>query len=132
MVNLFWPDAPAPLDYDWALQRVARCERQAWSTVLQLAKLGTPSVLDFGLLRYDHRQQWAARAVEAGLSVALHVVDADAAERWRRVQARNAAKGETFRLTVTREMFDFVETLWEPPKPDELHALNGRYAAPAI
>ncbi len=48
-------------------------------------------------------------------------------ERWRRVQARNAAKGETHQLqfAVTREMFDFVETMWEMPDDREMIACAG-------
>jgi hypothetical protein len=43
------------------------------------------------------------------------------------VEARNAQKGETYQLgfDVTREMFDFVEGLWEPPTEAEMLAYNG-------
>jgi len=43
------------------------------------------------------------------------------------VEARNAQKGETYQLgfDVTREMFDFVEGLWEPPTDAEMLAYNG-------
>jgi hypothetical protein len=48
-------------------------------------------------------------------------------ERWRRVKARNARKGETYQLgfDVTREMFDFVEGLWEPPTDLEMRDYDG-------
>jgi hypothetical protein len=59
------------------------------------------------------------------MAVRLHLLDIAPEERWRRVQARNADRGPTFRLEVTREMFDFVETLWEPPAPDEMQRLDG-------
>jgi hypothetical protein len=41
--------------------------------------------------------------------------------------ARNANKGETYQLDfdVTREMFEFVESLWEPPTDDEMRACDG-------
>ena len=54
-------------------------------------------------------------------------LDAPREERWRRVQARNAEKGATYQLpfAVTRDMFDFVETLWEPPTDQELARCNG-------
>ena len=55
----------------------------------------------------------------------LHHLDVDAEERWRRVQGRNTERGPTYRLEVTREMFDFVETLLERPSDDELANLNG-------
>jgi hypothetical protein len=46
-------------------------------------------------------------------------------ERWRRVQARNTAKGETYRIEVTRPMFDFIESIWQPPDEAEMLALAG-------
>ena len=55
----------------------------------------------------------------------LHLLDPDPEERWRRVNARNEARGETFRVTVTRPMFDFIESLWQRPTPEEMAALNG-------
>ena len=55
----------------------------------------------------------------------LHLLDPDPEERWRRVSARDEDRGETFRLTVTRSMFDFIESLWQRPTPEELAALNG-------
>ena len=67
----------------------------------------------------------AATATAAGLGVRLHFVDVDPAERWRRVEGRNHDRGETFRLAVTRPMFDFIETIWQPPDAGEMAALNG-------
>ncbi len=46
-------------------------------------------------------------------------------ERWRRVEQRNEHQGETFRIKVTRPMFDYIETIWQPPTPEELSALDG-------
>jgi len=43
----------------------------------------------------------------------LHWVDIPADIRWARVQGRNQNKGETFAMTVTRDMFDFMESEWE-------------------
>jgi hypothetical protein len=43
------------------------------------------------------------------------------------VETRNAQKGETYQLgfDVTREMFDFVEGIWEPPTDAEMLAYDG-------
>lgn len=125
MVTLFSPDMPQPLDWAWIGERVARCERQITATAFQLGRLGVPSILDLGLLRREDRRRVAALATAAGLAVHLHFLDTDAVERWRRVGTRNAEKGETFRLTVTRPMFDFIETIWQPPGADEMAALDG-------
>ena len=84
----------------------------------------------FGWIRRNHstpRGRWSELAGKAGLSVQLHFIDVPADERWRRVETRNAQKGETYQLSfdVTREMFDFVEGLWEPPTDAEMLAYNG-------
>jgi hypothetical protein len=51
----------------------------------------------------------------------------DAGLKVRRVEERNRAKDGSNHLSfdVTREMFDFVESLWEPPTDTELAASNG-------
>ncbi len=125
MVGLFAPDKPEHPDWRWIDERARRCERQILGTALQLGRLGVPSVLDLGLQRADQRQRIATSVAAAGLAAHLHFLDVDAAERWRRVEERNNERGETFRLTVTRAMFDFVETIWQPPGIDEMAALNG-------
>jgi predicted kinase len=121
MTALFWMDSPQPIDPAWALARLDRCYGQIWAVALQVAGRGVPCVLDFGFGQKALRQRFAALAAEAGLSARLHVLDVPADERWRRVEARNAGRGETYHLTfdVTSEMFDFVEAMWEPPSDEE-------------
>jgi predicted kinase len=84
-------------------------------------------VLDIGFGQAQSRARFAELARQGGLSVRLHFLDVAANERWRRVQQRNNSKGETCHLPfdVTREMFDFVETSWEPPTDEELALYNG-------
>jgi predicted kinase len=125
MVGLFAADKPERPDWQWIDERVRRCERQMVATARQLGRLGVPSVLDLGLQRADQRQRIATAVTADGLAVHLHFLDVDAAERWRRVEGRNHEQGETFRLAVTRPMFDFIETIWQPPGADEMVALNG-------
>ncbi len=129
MVGLFGPDKPARPDWPWIDERVQRCERRMVATALEAGRLGVPAVLDLGLQRADQRRRVAAPALAAGLAVHLHFIDVDVEERWRRVEHRNAEKGETFRLAVTRPMFDFIETIWQPPDAAEMAALNGRRVA---
>jgi predicted kinase len=125
MVRLFWPDSPQPIRFDWTIERLNRCEAQIADLVVKLARRGVPSVLDLGFSRAEHRAKFAAVAAKAGAGVQLHFVDWLADERWRRVARRNAEKGETFRLEVTREMFDFMESIWEPPTLEEMAAMDG-------
>ena len=70
---------------------------------------------------------WQSSRKDAGHSLQLHFLDVPAAERWRRVQSRNREKSLTAQLPfdVTREMFDFVEGIFEPPDAAELAARNG-------
>ena len=125
MTALFGPDQPARIDFTWMMERVNRCEAVMWTVAADAARRGVGSVIDCGLTRAEHRRKFADLATQAGLPVVLHHLDVPAEERWRRVERRNAERGETFRLEVTRPMFDFVEGLWEPPSEEEMAALNG-------
>jgi len=125
MVRLYGPDAPQPPDWSWISTRVRRCEDLIAAMALQTAKRGVPAVLDLSFLRTADRERFAAMARAAGVPVRLHYVDVDRDERWRRVTERNERKGETYRLTVTRFMFDGIESIWQPPSAAELSALDG-------
>jgi len=127
MATLFWMDTPQPLDPAWSMERVERCLTQIWTVVLQIAARNVPCVLDIGFGQRQSRVRFAELAANAGLSVQLHFIDVAAEERWRRVEERNAQKGSTYQLgfDVTREMFDFVESMWEPPTEAEMLAYNG-------
>ena len=122
MAGLFWKDSPQPINADWSLERVERCLTQIWSTARSVAQRGIPCVLDVGLAEAASRKRFVSLAEEAGLSVRVHFLDVPLEERWRRVLARNVDSANSDRLPfeITREMFDFVETLWEPPTQEEL------------
>jgi predicted kinase len=125
MMTLFGPEVAGPPDWSWISARVARCETQIVKIAVEIGRAGKTSILDVGLLRADRRREIAGELQRNGLGVALHVLDVDAETRWRRVTARNHARGDTYRIEVTRPMFDFVETLWQRPDATELAALNG-------
>lgn len=125
MVSLYGPDAPQPPDWGWISTRVRRCEEMIKIMALQLGRRGISSVLDLSFLRAADRERVATIASNAGLDIRLHYIDVDPEERWRRVARRNEQKGETYRLTVTRFMFDGIEKVWQPPTDAELAALDG-------
>lgn len=125
MVALYGPDVPQPPQWPWIVERVARCGRQMVGTALELGKRGVSSALDLGFQREDQRPAVAEAARAAGLGVRLHFLDVPADERWRRVAERNDRRGETYRVAVTRPMFDFIETIWQPPGPAEMAAMEG-------
>lgn len=126
MQRLFHPERPEAAGYDWYAPRIERSTQMIWSLVLQLGAVGTPSVLEIGLTQRAARLAFYERARQAALRVALHVVEAPAALRWQRVEARNRERGATFTIEVTRAMFDFVEGMWEPPDTAELAEHGGR------
>ncbi|MCA3255110.1 MAG: ATP-binding protein [Alphaproteobacteria bacterium] len=128
MHRLFGPDQPAEIRFDWMIERVNRCEAQMWSVIEGAAKLGVPVVADCGFTSRDHRTRWRDCAVAAGIPAMLHHVDVGVEERWRRVEQRNREKGPSFQFEVTREMFDFVETMWEAPTAEEIAAFGAARA----
>jgi predicted kinase len=126
MTALFWADSPQPIEFQWTMERTRRCEAQIFATVRQLAARGIPAVLDLGFTRKAHRENFLALAAGAGLSAVSHFLDVPADERWQRVNLRNQERGETFAMEVDRQMFDFMEGLWEPPVEAEWSAGGGR------
>jgi predicted kinase len=125
MVTLFGPDAPSPPQWPWIAERLARCEALILRTATQAARRGLPAVLDLSFLQADQRARAARAAREAGLAVKLHLLDPDRETRWARVAASNEAKGETYRLAVSRPMFDFIESVWQRPSAAEMADLDG-------
>lgn len=125
MVTLFWQDSPQPIEFDWTMARIDRCEAMIFETAKQAVSIGVPAIIDLGFTKSAHRQKFAKLAAEAQIPVVLHVLDVPVEERWARVEGRNANKGDTYAMEVDRSMFDFVETMWELPDAVEMNALNG-------
>ena len=126
MTTLFWADSPQPIEFQWTIERVRRCEEQIMATAQQVVARGLPAVLDLGFTTREHRDRFRALASEAGLSAAVHFIDVPADERWFRVNRRNKERGETYAMQVDRQMFDFMDAMWEPPLEAEWSANGGR------
>ena len=126
MTALFWADSPQPLEFAWTMERIARCEALIFAQVRQLASRGVPALLDLGFTTKAHRDRFRALSSEAGLTCAVHFVDVPADERWYRVNRRNKERGETYAMQVDRQMFDFMEGMWEPPDQAEWERGGGR------
>jgi len=120
MARLFGPDMPEPLQYEWMLERVARCEGQIWSAAAATLAAGTSVILDIGLMRRADRARVREIAEGAGLSLQFHFVDAPREVRRARVLDRNVVRGESFAIEVTPDLFEFIEGVYEPPEPEEL------------
>ncbi len=122
MARLFGPDMPEPIEYDWMIERVQRCEAQIWSTAAGVLAAGTDVILDIGLMRKADRERVREIAEATELPLQWHFVTASAEARRARVADRNVVRGESFAIEVTPELFDFIEGVYEPPEP---HELNG-------
>jgi predicted kinase len=120
MAKLFGPDMPEPLEYDWMIERVQRCEAQIWSTAAGVLAAGTSVILDIGLMRKADRARVREIAEATELPLQFHFVTASPEARRARVAERNVVRGEGFAIEVTPEIFDFIEGVYEPPEPQEL------------
>jgi predicted kinase len=120
MARMFGPDMPEPIEYEWMLERVARCEAQIWSVAAGIIGAGGSVILDIGLMRRADRTRIREIAEATGLPLRFHFVDAPEEVRRARVAGRNVVRGENFAIEVSPDMFDFIEGVYEPPEPGEL------------
>lgn len=120
MARLFAADMPEPLEFEWMMARVERCEAQIWSVAASTMAAGTSVVLDLGLMRKTDRARVAEIAEACELPLQFHFVTASADVRRARVLERNEVRGETFSIDVSPDMFDFIEGVYEAPDADEL------------
>jgi predicted kinase len=120
MARMFGPDMPEPIEYEWMVERVARCEAQIWSVAAAIIGAGGSVILDIGLMRRADRGRIREIAEATGLPLQFHFVDAPQEVRRARVAGRNVVRGENFAIEVSPDMFDFIEGVYEPPEPAEL------------
>ena len=125
--RLFFMDRDPTSDFHWFYERVQRCCNQMRDTAEQIIAAGNPVIFDCGLTNRQERQIFYGWAEDQGFSTSLHFLDVADTVRWDRVQVRNGEKGDTYRLDVTRDMFDFMNTIWEAPDPRELADVNGQH-----
>lgn len=120
MKLLYLPDLTGEISFEWAIERVTRCEDMIWEISAQMHRLGMPVVLELGMTTREMRHRHRARAANIKADYQIHFLDAPADLRWRRVQRRNEQQGESYSFPVDRSMFDFVERQWEYPSQEEL------------
>lgn len=126
MKALYWQDMPLDPDMQWFAEnsewytsRINRCEELMKKEMVNLKGLGISLILDLGFTARAHRLEYLKLAVSLGFKAELHFLDISSDERWKRVLKRNSEKGETFSMTVTREMFDYIEQIFEPISEEE-------------
>jgi predicted kinase len=118
--GLFAPDMPDPVEFEWMMERVERCEAQIWSVAAGVMATGGSVVLDLGLMRRADRARVAEIAEACGLPAQFHLVTAPREVRRARVMSRNEMQGGSFNLVVPPQMFDFMEGVYEAPDAAEL------------
>jgi predicted kinase len=111
---------PDPIEYEWMIERVQRCEAQIWSCAAAVLATGTSVILDIGLMRKADRARVKEIAAAVELPLQFHFVTAPQEVRRARVADRNVIRGESFAIEVTPEMFDFIEGVFEAPDEAEL------------
>lgn len=126
MKVLYWQDMPANPDNQWFIEnskwytdRISRCEDLITKSSLDRALRNENTILDLGFSTVDHRKRFIDLFLSRGVHVETHFLDVPADLRWSRVQRRNAEKGETFAMSVDRQMFDYIESIFEPPQSGE-------------
>ncbi len=77
-------------------------------------------ILDIGFFARSQRERVQDFLRDHGVGFEIHFLDMDKATRWDRVDHRNQARTETFPFEVSREIFEFCETIFEPLDDDEL------------
>ncbi|WP_020591361.1 AAA family ATPase [Kiloniella laminariae] len=114
MKNLFLMDMPDPPSYEWALERTRRIEVQQLVETLGLLEKGLSVILDIGFFARAQRQRVRGFLCENGHEPRVHYLDVDKDTRWQRVQERNKGESDTYQFEVSREVFEFCETIFEP------------------
>lgn len=129
MKALFWPDMDGVPDNDWFLQnatwymeRINRCEHFITQEIRTMKDSDLSIILDFGFTSTSHRMQYLQLAEELGMESEIHFLDVSPEDRWARVERRNHEQGDTFSMQVSREMFDYIESIFEPITAEEERA----------
>ena len=120
MKTLFFPDLRPPIKFEWAMERIERCEAMMWIMCRQLLGQGKEVVLEISMSTRTLRDKHRGMAKALGSPYRLHYLDVDKAIRRARIRERNKNQGDTFAFEVNDDMFDFVEAMFEPPSADEL------------
>jgi len=126
MKDLYGQDMPSNPEpqwfYDnqkWYIERIARCEALIKKIVLARAQIDQPSLLDLGFSTKEQRLRFIEFFKGHGIEVSSHFLDVPTEIRKKRVEERNRSKGETFVMTVDGSLFDYMESIFEPPTEDE-------------
>lgn len=113
MATLFRADRPEADFWNWYAERKARCVDQIWSVARDLLDCGQDVVVELGLLKRAQRLVLYQRVEATDHRHCVHVLDVPRAERLRRIRLRNEARGDTFTMVVSEELFELASDAWE-------------------
>ncbi len=120
MIELFGHHMPRDVFH----ARLVACLGIIYRTSTRLLELGTDVVFDCGYWRREHRDDARERLRASGAELCWYYFDVPPAERWSRLERRNAAlPAGTFE--ITREMFDDFVLCFEPPALPEVFVRVG-------
>jgi predicted kinase len=124
MVVLFSPDRPETDFMSWYAQCKNRCIEQIWRVSTDMMDSDIDVILELGLVQHHDRQSFYDRIDAAGCELNVYVLDTPEAVRLRRVRERNASQGDTYQMTVSDEVFELANRMWQPPDEDEIRERN--------
>lgn len=128
MNSLFWADAPKTDVFPWAEERVRRCEDLMYLLGQRLLEKNQNVVFDLAYSTKEQRQKAYGFFRSSNLNFELIYLDVPVEVRLQRVKDRNRLKPDTYQFDVDEAMFNFMETIFEPPSEEELRNANGRRA----
>lgn len=120
MATLYGDDERPPDRMAWYGARVERCLGVIRELASQLVAVGTPVILEIGLIQREARERFYAWVDANAYALSVYVVDAPREVRRARVLARNAEQGATFSMVVPEAIFELASDLWEPPEGAEV------------
>lgn len=120
--ELYHKDIPRESMYEWCLERTERIEAVMLQESLKLINKDLNVVLDIGFFKRKQRNRVLDFYKEHSITAEIHYLDVEREIRWERVQERNQNKSATFSFEVSKENFDFCETLYEPLNNHELES----------
>jgi predicted kinase len=88
-----------------------------------LLSCGVDVILEDGLWSKDERDEKLATAQKIGANIVIHVFILSPEELWRRIEHRNQ-KLQHGTASVTREQLEAYQSLFEPPRSEELKAYD--------
>lgn len=124
MVTLFAPDRPKEDFMSWYLETKHRCIQQIWSTTSAILDCSQDVVLELGLVRAIDREGFYRRVDETSYDLRVHVIDTPRLLRLQRVSKRNEKQTDTYKMTVSEDVFDLADGFWEAPTQSELRQRN--------